>query len=79
MSIARVAGVFDNFMGLPLKPPSIEVLDGRKLGPSDVLGLMHHPQYAAPSVMPNLFSLLRGKRLFCAFFTTVGVCIMIMT
>jgi hypothetical protein len=31
-----VTGVFDNFLGLPLTPPSIEVLDGRKLGPIDI-------------------------------------------
>ena len=40
---SRVAGVFDNFYGLPLKPPGIEVLDGSKLGPSDVLGRSHYP------------------------------------
>ena len=33
-----VAGVFNNFQGLPLTPPGIEVLDGRKL---DVLGRLH--------------------------------------
>jgi hypothetical protein len=31
------------FEGLPLTPPGIEVLDGRKLGPSDVLGHSHYP------------------------------------
>ena len=36
--MTRVAGVFDNIHGLPLTPPGIEVLDGRKLGPGDVLG-----------------------------------------
>ena len=36
--MTRVAGVFDTFLGLPLTPPGIEVLDSRKLGPSDVLG-----------------------------------------
>ena len=41
--MTRVAGVFDNFLGLPLTPPGIEVLDGRKLGPSDVLGRTHYP------------------------------------
>ena len=40
--MTRVAGVFDNFHGLPLTPPGIEVLDGRKRGPSDVLGRSHH-------------------------------------
>ena len=40
-SIIRVAGVLGNLLGLPLTPPGIEVLDGRKLGPSDVLGHMH--------------------------------------
>jgi hypothetical protein len=29
--MTRVAGVFDNFQGLPLTPPDIEVLDGRNL------------------------------------------------
>ena len=37
--MTRVSGIFDNF----LTPPGIEVLDGRKLGPSDVLGLSHYP------------------------------------
>ena len=40
-SMTRVAGVFDHFQGLPLTPPGIEVLDGRKLGPRDVLGRTH--------------------------------------
>ena len=30
-------GVSDNFMGFPLTPLIIQVLDGKKLGPSDVL------------------------------------------
>ena len=31
-----VAGVLDTFLGLPLTPPGIEVLEGRrKLGPSE--------------------------------------------
>ena len=38
-----VAGVFDHFQGLPLTPPGIEILDGRKLGPGDVLGRTHYP------------------------------------
>lgn len=41
--MTRVAEVFDNFQGLPLTPPGIEVLDGRKLGPSNVLGRTHYP------------------------------------
>jgi hypothetical protein len=36
-----VAGVFETFRALT--PPGIEVLDGRKLGPSDVLGLTNYP------------------------------------
>jgi hypothetical protein len=39
--MTRVAGVYDNFQGLPLTPPGIKVLDCRKLGPSDVLGHLH--------------------------------------
>ena len=39
--MTRVAGVFDSFYGLPLTPPDIEVLDGRKLVPSYVLGRMY--------------------------------------
>ena len=38
-----VAGVFDNFQGLPLIPPGLEVLDGRQLCPNDVLGRTHYP------------------------------------
>ena len=34
---------FDNFQGFPLTPPSIEVLDGRELDSSDVLGHTHYP------------------------------------
>jgi hypothetical protein len=41
--MTRVAGVFDIFDGLPLIPPGIEVLDGGKLGPGDVLGRTHYP------------------------------------
>ena len=40
--MAWVAGVFCNFSG-PLTPPDIEVLDGRELSPSGVLGCPHHP------------------------------------
>ena len=46
--MTRVAGVFDNFYGLPLTPPALEVLDGRKLGPSDVLGNTHSVAVAIP-------------------------------
>jgi hypothetical protein len=42
-SMAWVVGVFNDFPGLPLTPPHLEVLDGRELGPSDVLGCPHHP------------------------------------
>ena len=38
-----VAGVFDHFLGLPLTPPGVEVLDDRQLSPSDVLGCTHYP------------------------------------
>jgi hypothetical protein len=34
-----VVGVLNNFLGLLFPPPGIEVLDGRELGPSDVLDL----------------------------------------
>ena len=40
--MTRVAGVFNNVFGLPLTPPGIEVLDGRKLGPGDVLDRSHY-------------------------------------
>jgi hypothetical protein len=36
--MAWVAGFFGNFLGVLLTPPYIEVLNGRKLSPSDVLG-----------------------------------------
>jgi hypothetical protein len=38
-----VYGVFNDFPGLPSTLPDIEVVDGRELGPSDVLGCPHHP------------------------------------
>jgi hypothetical protein len=38
-----VAGVFENFQGLPLTLYSIEVLGDRELNSSDVLGLTHYP------------------------------------
>jgi hypothetical protein len=41
--MAWVSGVYDHFWGLPLTPTGIEFLDGRELGPSDVLGCTHHP------------------------------------
>jgi hypothetical protein len=40
-----VAGVVDNFQGLPLTPPGVEILDGRQLSPTDILGHMHYPLY----------------------------------
>ena len=43
LSTARVVGVFDDFPGLLFRPPHIEVLDGKELGPSDVLGCPHNP------------------------------------
>ena len=42
-SMTGVAGVFDNFQSLRLTPPGVEVLDGRQLSPSDVLGHTHYP------------------------------------
>ena len=41
--MTRVAGVLGNVLGLPLTPPGTELLDGRKLGPSDVLGRANYP------------------------------------
>ena len=41
--MSKVAGVFENFSGLPLTTPGIEVLDGRELASSDVLGHSHYP------------------------------------
>ena len=38
--MARMVGVFNDF---PTTPLDIDVLDGRELGPSDVLGCPHHP------------------------------------
>ena len=38
-----MAGVFDIFYGLFLTPPGVEVLNGRQLCPSDVLGRTHYP------------------------------------
>jgi hypothetical protein len=43
--VAWVVGLFDNFWGLPLTPPDIEVLDGRELGTDDVLGCPYHTLY----------------------------------
>ena len=42
-SITWLTGVSDIFMGFPLTLPIIYVLNGRKLGPSDVLGRSHYP------------------------------------
>ena len=51
--MTRVAGVFDNFEGLPRTQPSIEVLDKRKLGPGDILGHTHYPlEYNFPETDP---------------------------
>jgi hypothetical protein len=36
--MAWVAGVFNNFLGLPFTPPEIEILDGTELDPRE-LGL----------------------------------------
>jgi hypothetical protein len=45
--MTMVAGVFDNFSGLPLPSPGVEVLDCRKLGRIDVLD-----PFALSSVVP---------------------------
>jgi hypothetical protein len=37
-----VAGVFNDFLGLPFTSPDIEVLDGRELSLSNVLGCPHN-------------------------------------
>ena len=42
-SMTRVARVFGNSLGIPLTPPGIDVLEGRKLGPNDVLDCTHSP------------------------------------
>ena len=41
-SMSWMAGVFNNFPGLPFTLPDIEVLEGRDLGPCDVLGCITH-------------------------------------
>ena len=41
-SMVWVVGVFNSFLGLPFTPPDTEGLDGRELGPSDVLDRLHH-------------------------------------
>jgi hypothetical protein len=38
-----VIGDFDDFLGFLFTPPDLEVMDGRELGPSDVLGCPHNP------------------------------------
>ena len=38
-----VTGDSDTFMGFPLTQPIIQVLDGRKLGPGDVMGRTQYP------------------------------------
>jgi hypothetical protein len=42
-SMAWVVGVFDDFPGLLFTPTDIDVLDGRELGPSDLLDCPHNP------------------------------------
>jgi hypothetical protein len=78
----------------------MKLLDGRKLGPCDVLGGTHHRSALPCSCrtkrwcrqsrcsqwcscrtlriwgpMPNLFSLLSGKRHCCTLFTVMWVCV----
>ena len=53
------AGVFRNFLGLPLTQPDIEVLYGRELDPSDVLGCLHHPLLRLRSIC-GAFAIPRG-------------------
>jgi hypothetical protein len=68
--------------------PSIELLVGRRLGPSDVLPSIAVMQPDSMLLMvqlynflriwgpmTNIFSLLRGYRHCCALFTTVLVCL----
>lgn len=43
LSMPWVAGVFDNYLGLPLTLPGIEVLDGWELSSRDVLGCTLRP------------------------------------
>jgi hypothetical protein len=42
-SMTWVTVVFDHFLVLPLTLPNKQLLDGRKIGPSDVLGCTHYP------------------------------------
>ena len=41
--MARVAGVLDDLSGLLQTSPGVDVLEGRELAPSDVLGCPYHP------------------------------------
>ena len=43
LAVRKQREVLNNFPGLPTTLPDIEVLDGWELGPSDVLGCLHHP------------------------------------
>ena len=52
--MTSMAGVFHNFQGVPLTPPGIEVLDGRKLTPSDVLDSLHYPMLCVRSEAEQL-------------------------
>ncbi len=42
-SVGRVAGVFDNPLGFPCTPPSVDVLEGGKLTSNNVAGSSHDP------------------------------------
>ena len=55
-----MAGVFGHFSVLPLTPPGIEVLDGRELGPSNVLACPHHPLWCF-AVEGDAFAMPSGE------------------
>ena len=41
--MARVAEFLDDLLGLPVKPGTVDVLEGRQCALSDALGRPHHP------------------------------------
>jgi hypothetical protein len=51
-TMTRAAEVFGNILDLLLTPPNIEVLDGRKPGPGDVLGRTHYPLSCLAEQLP---------------------------
>ena len=61
-AVARVAGVLNVLLGLPVTAGAVDVLENRQCAPADVLGRPHQP-LESPAVADGAVAMLGGEGL----------------